>query len=118
MELLFVYNADATLTAAVKDFATRLFTPEKYACNLCMVTYGPFAMRSSWSAFLRTLPHEKTFLHRDEFKKLYPASAGTPLPAIFAVSGGTVEVLMSAGEIDDAQSWQELKDALLLKLNG
>lgn len=117
-ELVFVYNADATLAAAASDFATRLFAPEKYACNLCMVTYGPLTMKSPWKEFLETFPHKKTFLHRDEFKERYPARTDTPLPVIFAVSGENFDVVLNAEEINRAKNWQELKEALLVKLHG
>lgn len=117
-ELIFVYNADQSLVAAARDFVTRILAPENYSCNLCMVTYGPLTIRHPWSAFLDTLHHKKTFLHRDEFRKQYLAYAGTPLPAVFAASQSGLKVLLGADEINRVKHWEELKKLLLSKLDG
>lgn len=115
-ELVFVYNADATIASAARDFAARLFASEKYSCNLCMVTYGPLTIRSPWKEFLDTLPNEKTFLHRDEFRKQYPAYSGTLLPAVFAARGGNLSPLLDAKDINGVKDWRGLKELLLAEL--
>jgi hypothetical protein len=40
MKLLFVYNADSGLAAALFDSAHKLLSPQTYACNLCALTHG------------------------------------------------------------------------------
>lgn len=115
-ELIFVYNADSTLAAAAGDFVTRIFAPQNYSCDLCMVTYGPLTMRSPWKEFLDTVPNKKTFLHRDEFKKQYPRFAGEPLPAVFTARGGALQTLITAEEIHGVKDWRDLKALLLSSL--
>jgi len=115
--LLFVYNADTGLAAAAGDFAARFLAPEKYSCNLCMVTYGPFAMKSPWKEFVETIPNETEFLHRDEFRKAYPAYADEPLPAVFARGrDGRFTSLVPARDINAVSDWQGLKEILLAAL--
>lgn len=115
--LLFVYNADSTLFAQVSDSARRVFAPQTYSCNLCMITYGWLGMKEEWKDFLETLPANKIFLHRDEFVEKFPGCATIPLPAIFVISSGVVNELISALEINHVKSVGKLKELLLLKLN-
>jgi len=116
--LTFVYNADSTLIAAAEDFITRIVAPGTYACNLCMITYGPVSMRTPWRAFLDSLPNEKIFLHRDEFHKKYPNSINIALPAVLADSAGDFEVVVSADEINNVTDAEALKKLLMEKLRG
>jgi len=51
-ELLFVYNADSTAIAQFTDLFIKLFTPKKYSCNLCLVTYGMLRMKRAWKVFI------------------------------------------------------------------
>ena len=84
--LVFVYNADSGLFNVVSDIAHKIFAPETYACNLCAITYGNFAMRAEWKDFLESLAVDLEFLHRDELAERYGLAA-LPLPAILVVAG-------------------------------
>ncbi len=117
-QIIFVYNSDATLKAAAEDFITRIVTPSKYACNLCMVTYGAVAMKSPWRDFLDSLPNEKTFLHRDEFHKKYPHHTDTALPVILTESEDGLNILVNAEEIEGVSDMEGLKKILLEKLEN
>lgn len=82
--LIFVYNADSGLVAALFDSAHKLLSPSTYDCQLCALTHGLAGEREQWSAFLKTLDVPMEFLHRDEFRRHFPQLAGaTVLPAIF-----------------------------------
>ena len=117
-QLLFVYNADSTLTAAASDFVTRVFSSDDYSCNLCQVTYTPInTMKSSWKKYLQTIPNEKEFLHRDEFREQYADYADTPLPAIFVKTDSGLRVLVSAKEINTAEELEDMKRLLSQKLS-
>ena len=105
-ELIFVYNADSTVAALVKDILVKIFTPQKYACNLCMITYGLVRMKRAWKVFIEGLPNDVRFLHRDEFRDRY--GDGPRFPAAFAVEKGKPELFLSAGEIDAVDSLDEL----------
>ncbi|RPD44643.1 hypothetical protein DNI29_21175 [Hymenobacter sediminis] len=82
-ELLFVYNADSGLLNSALDTLHKTLSPATYACSLCAVTYGATSMRPEWRTFLRDLPVNTTFLHRDELRQRYPSLLAEPLPAIF-----------------------------------
>ena len=114
--LLFVYNADSTFFAQVSDFTHKLIAPKTYGCNLCMITYGLFEMKGEWKEFLDTLSQRKIFLHRDEFVKKYSSYARVQLPAIFVISNGVVNELVSAQEINHEKAIAGLKKLLLAKL--
>ncbi|MCH7883320.1 hypothetical protein IIA95_02815 [Patescibacteria group bacterium] len=116
--LVFVYSSDATLKAAAVDFVTRLVAPDKYSCNLCMVTYGPVFQKQSWREFLDTLPNKKIFLHRDEFLKQYPEYRNVKLPAILTGSEGKLETFVSAEEINKIEDLEGLKKLITEKLHN
>ena len=98
--LIFVYNADGGVFAAVSDAVHKVLSPATYACSLCMVSYGAFGMRREWRAFLESLPHAKVFHHRDDFRATYPA-LDIALPAIlWADTGGAPQLLVSAETLD------------------
>ncbi|PIQ78405.1 MAG: hypothetical protein COV79_05305 [Parcubacteria group bacterium CG11_big_fil_rev_8_21_14_0_20_41_14] len=110
--LLFVYNADGTFFASVTDYAHKIVSPETYQCNLCKLTYGNAGMKKEWQIFLETLPYKKEFQHRDEFLRIHPEFADTPLPAIFFLSGKNLYILLEGSVIEKASSLDQLQDML------
>ena len=118
-ELVFVYNADSSLFSLAGDFVTKITAPSKYQCNLCMITYGPFAMKKEWKEFLAALPYKKTFLHKDEFQREYTNFKDIPLPAIFLVSEeGKMQHFVSKEEIKKQKDLAGLKRAITDKLRA
>ena len=118
-KLLFVYNADATLFAAMGDFTKRVLAPEKYQCNLCAVTHGIFNnMKGEWKKFLGSIPHEKESLHRDEFKKAFPAYEDVPLPAIFLMRENDLYILATSDEINEQKDTADMIGFLKGKLKN
>ncbi len=116
--LLFVYNADSTIFASLGDFTRKLVAPETSGCNLCTITYGLMNMKDEWKEFIDTLAQQKTFLHRDEFVKKYPEQSKIPLPAIFVISNGSLNELVTAQEIDKKKDIAGLKELLLSKMEA
>jgi hypothetical protein len=80
--LLFVYNADAGRVNALLDLVHKTISPGTYACSLCALTHG-VRMRPEWKAFIKALPVEARFLHRDEFWAGFSALRPYALPAVF-----------------------------------
>jgi len=97
----------------VSDAVKKIVTPSKYECNLCMVTYGAISMKDEWREFLDALPFDKEFLHRDEFQKRYPELESTKLPTIFISQNNTLNLLVSADEINMQKNVEDLKDLLI-----
>lgn len=105
--LVFVYNAESGLFAALTDMAHKVFSPQTYQCNLCALTYSTFGMRQSWKRFLETLDRPLEFLHADELRSRYAVS-GVPLPAIFTKEGERLKLLIDADSLNNCQTIDDL----------
>ena len=106
--IIFVYNADSGVFNLLGDIAHKIFSPQTYACNLCAITHGNFGMREEWREYLKTLKFPFEFLHSDEFRKKY-TSAIAELPAVFAHQNGSVKEIISARQINECRSIEDLK---------
>lgn len=116
-KLIFVYNADSSVFSQVSDAIKKVVAPSKYECNLCMITYGPVSMKDEWKKFLDTLPLEKEFLHKDEFKNKYPELSNEELPAVFISNNKKLEVFFSAKEINGQKNLQGLMELIDRRLS-
>jgi hypothetical protein len=96
--LLFVYNADSGFFNTLADIGHKLFSPATYPCQLCAITHGVLAERGPWRDFVASLDLPCDFLHRDQFQERFPGN-GTPLPAIFRLTAGELQVCADAGAI-------------------
>lgn len=114
--IIFVYNADSDIFSTLTDMAHKLFAPESYSCNLCAITYGNFAMRAEWQEFLQGLDAELEFLHRDELAERYGMTE-VQLPAIFRKPADSLELWISAEEINACRNIADLKLLLTGKLS-
>lgn len=115
--IVLVYNADSGLFGALTDSVHKIVSPETYACRLCALTYGLVAMRSSWRAYLESLPWPRVFLHRDEFHARYPGT-DHPLPAVFLEQDGRLETLLSADALNATDSLDTLIDSMRTALES
>ena len=115
-KLVFVYNADSGLLNLLVDAAHRVIRPSTYPCRLCAVTYSLAGMRSEWKTFVQSLGVPVEFLHRDELRNQY-GIADVPLPAAFIHSEGQISPWISATEINDCRSIDELKQLVRLRLD-
>lgn len=118
-ELIFVYNANSGVFAAASDFVKKLTRPDEYDCNLCLVTYGAVKMKNPWKEYLDTLPHQKTFLHKDEFVKRFNDSK-VVFPAVLILESPceSPAVLVSADEINQVKNLQSLISVVNQKLQA
>lgn len=108
MKLIFVYNADSGIFAALKDTVHKAISPSTYGCNFCQITYPGVTMREEWQTFIQSLPHEIIFLHRDEFREKYKDAGNVELPAVFAMHSDRPELLIPHTEINKAKSVEDL----------
>lgn len=105
---IFVYNADSGFAAALFDSAHKLISPQTYACNLCALTHGLIGPKKEWTNFLKSLPEQPMFLHRDEFKEKYPEQANVSLPAIFQIEGTQLTLLADGSVLNQVRTLAEL----------
>jgi hypothetical protein len=107
-KLVFVYNADGGLLNSIMDAAHKLFAPSTYQCALCAITHGIASMRSEWKDYMRNLPYETRFYHRDGFQKDWPRIGGA-LPAIFyQTTANDMQILISRSELEAVSSVAQL----------
>jgi hypothetical protein len=113
MKLIFVYNAKSGIVQGMLDSLHKIASPDTYACSLCAITYGMFAVHRNWRAYLQELPYEMVFHHRPDFRAAYP-QVDVALPVILADEGGVISTLL------DAQAMKALKnvDALVTALDA
>lgn len=111
MKLIFVYNADTGLVAQVGHLMHRVLSPATYECNLCKISYGYITMNASWRKFIDNLGDDVTveFLHRDEFHRTYPRYQSTALPAAFREDEERLELLITADQINQITSTDQLQ---------
>lgn len=112
--IIFVYNADNGIINSVKDYFHKVISPKDYACNLCALTYNALGMKSEWKKAIEKTGMKTEFMHRNEFLKKYKKSFD--LPIILIKIGDEMEVLVSAKEIKNSKSLQELIDIINKKI--
>ena len=99
-QLLIVYNADGGIFNMVADGVHKVVSPDTYPCSLCAVSYGFVSMHGAWREYLKSLPHEVIFHHKDDFAEAYPGHA-VELPAILIRENqAEPEVLIDRDELD------------------
>jgi hypothetical protein len=113
VELLFVYNADSGLTSALRDWLVKLVAPERYACQLCRISYGNFGMNPRWRAFVKQLPYSVRFLHRDELVRMHPQARLDP-PGLLLHRDGEYEVLLERRDVEALDTL----DALMARVSA
>lgn len=114
-EIILVYNAWGGIYPGIVDFINKEFFPTSYSCNLCYQTFGTFSMKKQWKQYLVSLPFKKTELHKDNFQRLYEPE-NLQLPVIMTSNGKYVQLLLSAAELNQYKSLDELKRAVEQKL--
>lgn len=77
-KLIFIYNADSGPINTALDVAHKLFSPNTYSCNLCMLTHDTFVERSAWKSFREAQSVPMVFLHKDELEQ----NSSGPMPVI------------------------------------
>ncbi len=115
-KLIFVYNVNSNPFALVGATVSKLVSPDTYTCNLCKLTYPVISMDKEWNKFLETLPLEKEFLHKDEFKSKFPQLNDTKLPVIFIKEGEEIKVLITSDEINQQKNISQLKELIMGRL--
>ena len=105
--LIFVYNANSGAINAILHTAHKLIDPTTYNCNLCALTHGTFTENPIWTHFKEALHINMKFYHLDEFEIHYPESR-YDYPVILKEYNGDLQVLMSAHEINEIKSVDEL----------
>lgn len=106
-KLLFVYNAKAGLANAALDTVHKFVSPQTYECNLCKVTFGPVKMKQEWKSFIKELPYEVEFIHKDEAKKKY--NLEDQFPAAYIKEGEQLKKIITAEQMNNSSDLAAMK---------
>ena len=107
-QLLFVYNANSGAANGLLDYGKKYITPDKYDCQLCMVSYGPFGMKKDWKQFIASLPYEVVFLHKDELEKQHPQASIKP-PGLLLRTDSGYRPMLEAADFEAIKTLDQLK---------
>ena len=114
-KIIFVYNAESGIANALLDYGKKYIQPDKYDCQLCMVTYGALGMKKDWKGFVKSLPYPTRFLHKDEFLKQYRNKEIT-FPTVLLQKDNQLKVLLGAKDFANINNLESLKQTLKQKL--
>lgn len=106
--LVFAYNADAGIAAALLDMVHKIASPATYPCSLCAITYGAVSMRRQWRDWLKELPVQPVFHHRPDFRAAYPQASDWTLPLVAVERGTALQPLIAAPELNAIADLGEL----------
>ena len=117
LEIVFVYNADGTISGKAKDLVHKIVRPSTYDCRLCAVTYGFVGMKSKWRYFIASLDATVSFLHRDELDREHSSIAGQALPGVWLrTGGGAWRVLVDSSTMRSCDSLDQLIEIMQFRL--
>ncbi len=113
--LVFVYNADSGAINLVKDFWKKMVKPSSYECNLCMQTFGTFAVKKDWKKFINSIEIDSEFLHKDEFEEKY-GILDAKFPSAYLNEEGKLTLIISSDEMNSAKSLDEMEALVRSKI--
>jgi len=105
-QLVLAYNANGGIFPGLVDVVWKEVSPKTYPCNLCLHAFGRFGPKEAWKEYLASLPYRIRTFHKDAFRRKYDFDG--PFPAVFLGSDSTVTLLVSAAEINTANSLKDL----------
>ncbi|XOU94825.1 MAG: hypothetical protein ACNFW9_02030 [Candidatus Kerfeldbacteria bacterium] len=92
-------------------------SPATFKCNLSKLTHDFFNMKPEWQKFIREMPIDFKFYHRDMFKKKYPDFV-TEYPVVLLENDGKFEKFISPEEMIGITSLPELKDLIRQRVSS
>jgi hypothetical protein len=113
--LLFVYDIERSSLSAVTDYHRDAAPGKNRKCHLYSLIITPVGMKKGWKRFLADLALPSRFLHRDEFQQEF----GIPdiaLPAVFVQSGTSIRQIITADDINQAASADQLAELVRKRL--
>jgi len=114
--LLFVFNTDAGLLAALADAAHRACTPDTFHCRLStLIRASPFGPPGRWVKFIGSLGVPVRFVHRREFLA-EQGDREVALPALFEQQGRRLVLRADAAAIQAAATLDDLEQITLTAL--
>ena len=88
---------------------------DMFQCNLCQITFGAFNMKDEWKEFIKKLPYEIEFLHKDEFAKKY-GNKNNKFPNAYVQKENNLSLLISSKEMNSVKNIEDLKSLVQQKI--
>ena len=118
-EIVFVYNADGTISGRAKDYVHKIVRPSTYDCQLCAVTFGFAGMKAKWRDFIASLDATVSFMHRDELRNDHAGIVGHALPGAWQRTDGRAwQVLIDSPTMRSCDSLDELIEIMRIRLTS
>ena len=106
MELIFVYNANSGIKAAVIDYLHKIVHPSTYPCHLCALTHSNIRERKVWKEFVKNSEVKMTFHHIDDFEAEYTYTKNYPV--ILIKEKNTLTSFLDKNQINNIHSIEKL----------
>ena len=115
--LIFVFNFERGNLSAIKDYSQKITADRVPVCNLFDLISSPVGIKKSWKRFIQELGVPARFLHHDEYEEEFGALL-TPLPAVFMHQQKTRILFISADELCNVTSMDDLMALVNQKLGA
>ena len=106
-KLIFVYNSDSGILG---------FSAPSHKCRLSALAKGTFGMNSKWKNFIRNLDKNPSFLHKNEFLKMYPSVKTPEFPAVYRATPFNASLFIRSNDINQCAGLDDLIDLVVEKL--
>lgn len=105
--LIFIYNCDRGNLSAIKDYSKKAVDEKAPECHLLALISSPVGMKKGWKRFIGEIDIPSRFLHHDEYEEEFGALLA-PLPAVLLHTQKTKSLFISADELSQVQSVEDL----------
>lgn len=109
-KLIFVYNAESGAIKSISDLFRNTMKPNSNPCKLCSLTYSGAFMKKIWKAYVDSLDMTSIFLHKDEFRRIYP-DFSTTFPVVLLKTDTSLTTVVGT---KDFESMNDLTDLINL----
>ena len=116
MELIFVYNANSGIKAAVIDYFHKIVHPSTYPCHLCALTHSNIGQKKVWKDFIKKSDIKMSFYHIDDFEKKY--NLKKEYPVILKKENNNLNSFILKKEINKMDSINKLIAAIKENINS
>ena len=116
MELIFVYNANSGIKAAVIDYLHKIVHPSTYPCHLCALTHSNIGQKKVWKDFVKKSDIKMSFYHIDDFEKKY--NLKKEYPVILKKENNNLNSFILKKEINKMDSIDKLIAAIKANINS
>ena len=108
MEIIFVYNANSGIKAAVIDYFHKIVHPSTYPCHLCALTHSNIGQRKAWKDFVKKSNIKMSFYHIDDFEKKY--NLKKEYPVILKKEEKGISTFLNKTQLNKLKSIEDLID--------